>query len=306
MQNTGTIKTGVIKTSEETDTEDTQGIKRDLRDMRHRQVISEIFLRTRANRQPPPELPREGELDGCIDTLFERSKKDQPSKRVNIGASIADSTALVFSMSKSNFLIGLIGIPASEIITLWKNRHDIDTASKLRKNELSRLESMEDDIISRLSSMHADRTNKAEKKGMKELSKETTKLFSDITHKSKEGLTTALGSRLEGFAGSASALFLGLTALKPVSDWVSGQIDSFVLTQQIQPQPYPAALIFYTANLIVKGLIYAGSSFAASYMWDAAYDTLHKNSAIWKRELEKKQLKERAGKLLEKIAEREH
>ncbi|MCX6775958.1 MAG: hypothetical protein NT130_03870 [Candidatus Micrarchaeota archaeon] len=300
MQKSGVIKTG--PSSEKTDSEGTQGMKGDVEGMQRKKAISEIFRRKRANKQPPAELPKKERIEECIENLFRHSERAQPSKNVNIGASVADSTALVLSAITGNPLIGLIVIPASETIALAKNWYDTNTASKLRKNDLSRLESMKENIISRL------KDNKSESDEIEKLVDETKKLFSDIEHKSKEGLATVLGSRLEGFAGSASALALGLTVLKPVSDWVSGMIDSFVLTQPIQPQPYPAPLISYATNLIVKGVAYAVASYSISHIYNTAYNEVRRNSFTWKRELglEKDQLKERAGKLLEKIAKIEH
>ncbi|MCX6777184.1 MAG: hypothetical protein NTY73_04435 [Candidatus Micrarchaeota archaeon] len=166
--------------------------------------------------------------------------------------------------------------------------------SKLRKNDLSRLESMKQDIISGL------KNNKSQSGEIEKLVDETNKLFSDIKHKSKEGLVTAMGSRLEGVAGSASALVLGLTVFKPFLDGASSLIDSFVLMQPIQPQPYPAALISYATKLIVGGISYIIGSSIASYIWDAAYNNLRSDSLTWKRGLEKDELKERAENLLKK------
>ena len=303
MQNSGIIKTGSIKTSEESG-EDTQGITRDLRGMQHRHSISQIFLRKRTNKQQPEELPKKEELDGHIDNVFEHSKKTQPSKRLNIADSVAQSTAAVMSVAKGNVLIGIIGIPASEIITHWRNRHDRDTASKLRENDLSKIESIEYVMLSNLSWARDKTKDRDEIKEIDELIKESVKFFSDVKKKSKEGLVTALGSRLEGFAGSATSLLLGLTILKPASDIVSGYIDSFWLTQQIQPQPYPEALLFYITNLAVKVAAFAGASYGISYVYDVAYNEFRRNFSTYKREYKKEQLKEKGGELLDRIAEK--
>lgn len=291
MQNSGITKTG--PSSEKTDSEAIQGIKKDLEGMQKdlKGIQRKNAISKYANKQSSAKLQEE--VDECkkrIDKLFRHSEIAQPSKRVNIGASIADSTALLLSASTGNPL-SLIVIPFSEIIALLKNQYDKNRASKLRKDDLSRLESMKQDIISRL------KTNKHESR---ELVDETNKLFSDIEHKSKEDLATALRSRLEGFAGSASALLLGLAVSKPASDI----IDTLVLAQPIQPQPYPAALISYATKLIVGGISYVVGSSIASYMLDAAYNK--RRSSTSKRESEKNQLQERAEKLLKKIAETEH
>ena len=302
MQNTGAIKGDSTKTPEEF--EDTQGIKRDLRGIQHRHSISQIFLRKRTNPQPPAELPSKEELNERIDNIFKHSEKTQPSKKVNIGASVADSTSILLSSQASNGLIGLIGISASEIIAFMKNGYDRDAASKLRKYDLSKLESMEYDMLSNLQSIRVKKSEKGKVKEVEELIKETAKLFSDIEHKSKESLITALGSRVEGFAGSASALFLGLTVLKPAVDWVSSQIDLFAHLQPFQPPSYSPEFVFSILDFAAKGIMYVGASYTASYLWDLGYNELVRNRSAWKREFNRSQLKERAEELLDKIAEK--
>ena len=283
MQKSGVIKAG----SHEADSDAIAEIKGHVEDIRRRSTISKY-----ANKQPPAESRRKREVWKCIDDLFEHSERAQPSKIANIGASVADSTALVLSAATGNAMISLIVIPVSELIVLAKNFYDSRTASKLRKKDLADLESIRKDTVSGLA-------NKSESA---EMEKETNKLFSDIKQKSKEGMVTALGSRLEGFGGSVSALALGLTAFRPALDWASGMIDYLVLAQPIQPPGYPAPLISSTIKLITGGVAYVAGSFIASNLVDSAYNGLRRNYYTWTREPGKEELKERAAELLKKIS----
>lgn len=234
------------------------------------------------------------EFDDCIENLFKYSERTQPNKKVNIAASVADSTALVLSAAMSYSWICFIVIPVSEVIAFTKNFYDTHTASQLRKNYLSQLRSIKAGIIHKL------KTNKVENAETKKSIDETNKLFSEIEQKSKAGLRTTLSYRLQGFACSIIALALGLTILKPVVDWVSGMIDGLVLAQPIQPQPYPAHLIANTIKLVLGMISYITCVYLILDVWE--YNNLRRKTSTLKREQEKQQLKEKVGELLKKLS----
>lgn len=300
-------KGGIPKGLEETHSQESSGIERDLRGIYERNLISSIFRRQRDVQPAHVRLPTKEELAEHIDNIFSYSEDSQPSRTLNAGVGVADSTSILLAAYTRNVLFGGVAI-ASELVAFAKNR-GTKVYSEAVEEELSELKSHKDNMLSVLKN-ELSKTKKDEKKDIKELIKRTNKLFSDIESRSKEGLTTAFGSRLEGIAGSALAIPVSMHPLSPYKQFIDGAsswADGFIHSFPIQIPPY-TELLAVAADIGIKLIAFVAASSLLTYGVDRGADWLsnliHRNSSFETREGKREELKDRAGKLLDEIHEK--
>lgn len=300
-------KDGVTKGSEFQP--ESSGIARDLRGLHEGTLRSAIAEAVR--RHKPLEnvqLPKKEDVEQSIDAVFVFSKLAQPSAKLNAGAGIVDLTSLYFAASSLSIhslpaaVAGGICTIASETVSRVKNFTDNRHYSKLRKKELSFLKQCKSDITSVLESKLAHAADEAKRREIKNLIKETEKLYKRVERESKENLETARGTKLLGFGSSGLVAFLN-TYMPPFTWVANGVSDFFQSVARVQPfqfQPYnpPLAIIGLaakTALLVVESVIVAGVAYEA-------YKDRFEDS-ITKRQNAQKELKLRVDWLFGKIQE---
>lgn len=269
--------------------DETPDLRGEIEAVGKKSIISRILRR----RELPPDapLPTKWELKEHIEKLFSLSEKSQPSKMLNAGAGVADSASLLLAANQGNVLFGA-GAVVSELVAWAKNR-DKQPFSEARKRELSELEECKRAVMSKLK-----RWGKDER--VKELMKETEELFSDIEKYSKKGMTSALGSRLEGFAGSALAL-VSFPFYKPYADMVSSYLEAFIRSQPYQPpgfNPDPIVGAVYFASWFASYVVASG---LLAYGVEWVRERISGRVDQEDREEMKKDLGRRAEALLDKI-----
>lgn len=267
----------------------------EVKKLHEKSLISRIIRRQKPVDVP---LPTKEEIKEKIDRIFSLSELSQPSKILNAGAGVADSTSLLLAANRGNVLFGA-GIAISELVAWAKNRSDTKAFSDARKIELSELDSYKSAIASKLK--HELSTAEGERKDeIKKLIKETKKLFSDIKKESKKGMASAFGSRVEGFAGSIGAL-VSLPYYKPYADMVSNYLEGFIRSQPYQPPSFNPDPIIETIHLVSWVASYVVVSGFLSYGVDWIYEKVSGRSP--ERRMERKQeLQERAEELLNKVS----
>jgi hypothetical protein len=261
--------------------------------------IADIIRKRKTREAPDISTLKEEEINPHIDRLFIFSESAQPSRGLNTGAGIADSASLfLMRFNHPAAVLGLVGAVASEGISLLKNYTDTRHYSELRRSEREYLKEYESKLLSALKYKLSHTKNDEQRNKIKELMRETDKLFSEIEKKSKEGLATALGSRLEGFIGSGAALILTyIPPLKMLVDWTSDYITNFMRAQPVQINP-DAALI----DIGVRVGYLAFVSILTTSAVSAAYE-LHResNKSLASRKEERMRLDDRMEELLKRI-----
>jgi hypothetical protein len=188
----------------------------------------------------------------------------------------------------------LSGAIASEIIATIKNDKDTGHYSELKKSEKKYLKGCKSQIVSALKSKLLDAGNERQKKEIKKLIKETKELFPEIEKRSKQGLNTELGSRLEAFIGSSAALvWNNFYPFKTAVDVTSDLFTSFV--RVLLPYSPDPALI----DIAVRTGWFIAVSALATIIADEIHRALPK--PIINRDYAKDELKGRVNRLFEKI-----
>ncbi len=297
-------KAGITKSSEEFHQE-SSGIERDIRGLHERTLSSAITgaLRRRQKVEHEVKLPTKEELQQSIDSLFRFSDEAQPSNKLNAAAGIADSASLYLILHQPTAIAGAIGLAASESISVAKNYANTRHYSKLGKSESRFLKDSKSKLISALE-LKRSHAGSVQEKEIKNLMKETNELFSEIERRSKEGLNTALGSRLEAFASSGAAFIINNFPYSPIKALIDGTSDYFTSLARVQPiqfPPYnpPLAII----DIAVRaGWLVGMSSFIELlvYEYKKYRSEIHQ---LVSRDDVKEDLMSRAGLLLDQIQE---
>jgi len=278
-------------------------ISEEIRQVGERNLISRMFRRYEKNAQATDvKLPTKEELAEHIDSIFSYSEDSQPSRTLNAGVGVVDSTSILFAAYTRNVLFGGVAI-ASELVAFARNRGK-KVYSEAVEEELSELKSYKHSMLSILKNELSN--PKRDEKEIKELIKRTNKLFSDIESRSKGGLTTALGSRLEGIAGSALAIPVSMHPLSPYKQFIDGAsswVDGFIHSFPVQIPPY-TELLAAAADIGIRVATFVVASSLLTYGVDWLSNLIHRNSSFETREGKREELKDRAGKLLDEIHEK--